>query len=73
MRGSMMILRKKLKAFYYFRLRRKSLRKLFKYRAIYKRRNYTTFNSENRFLTPSVLRSDIGATVESRFDVYYIA
>lgn len=69
MRGSLRLLGKKLKAFYYFRLRRKSLRKLFKYRNLQKARIVTLSVQNKRFFGISAGRSAIGAEVESRIDV----
>jgi ribosomal protein S4 len=74
MRGLMMILRKKLNTFYYCRLKRKSLRKLFSKKNIKKHRLYNTpiyqtNNASEKFLTPSLTKGSVGSILESRIDV----
>lgn len=74
MRGLLMLLRTKLKTFYYYRLRKKSLRKLLAKRRIKKYQLYNTskyrLSTEPlRFISPAIAKGSTGAMIESRIDV----
>jgi ribosomal protein S4 len=73
LRGATLILRKKIKAFYYLRLRRKSLRKLFK-RKLSKACLFNIPTKQStvtpyKFIASDIAKGSTGATLESRIDV----
>jgi hypothetical protein len=71
-RSELIMLRKKVSAYYYLRLKRKSLRKLFKRRMLQRLYN-TPLESKTihptKFLTSAYIHGSTGSTLEARFDV----